>query len=115
LKESIYYRGKLYSLFNKIFIETGDARSRFINCEEQFDSAYLASLSDGVPNEIKKYWDKMWKDLNSKDELIMNQGKFIRSSFYQTIKSKRNKTLEKYLLFILEEEGRLTDIRNGNI
>ena len=57
----------------------------------------------------------MWNDLNSKDELIMNQGKFIRSSFYQTIKSKRNKTLEKYLLFILEEEGRLTDIKNGNI
>jgi len=115
VKESIYYRGKLYSLFNKIFIETGDARSRFINCEEQFESTYLASLSDGVPNEIKEYWNKMWNELNSKDELIMNQGRFIRSSFYQTIKSKRSKTLEKYLLFILEEEGRLTDIKNGNI
>lgn len=53
--------------------------------------------------------------LNLKDELIINDGKFIRSSFYQTIKSKRNKTLEKYLLFILEEVGRLTDIKNWNI
>lgn len=115
MKESIYYRVKLYNLFSKIFIETGDARSRFINCEKQFESAYFASLSDGVPTEIKEYWNKMWNDLNSKEELIMNQGKFIHSSFYQTVKSKRNKTLEKYLLFILEEKGRLTFIRNGNI
>lgn len=87
MKESLYYSSKLYSLFNKIFIETGDARSRFIECEHQIESAYMASLSDGVPNEIKHYWREMWNDLNTKEELKMNQGKFIRSSFYQTIKS----------------------------
>ena len=111
-KESIYYRGKLFDLFNEIFIETGDARSRFSNCEKQFESAYYASLSNGVPNDIKRYWNKMWNDLNTKEELVMNRGKLIFSSFHQTIKSKRNKTLEKYLLFILEESGRLRDIKN---
>ena len=109
-KESIYYRGKLFNLFNKIFIETGDARSRFSNCEKHFESAYYASLSNGIPTEIKEYWNKMWSDLNTKEELVMDSGKLNFSAFNQTLKSKRNKTLEKYLLFILEESGRLRDI-----
>lgn len=108
-KESIYYRGKLFNLFNKIFIESGDARSRFINCEKQFSVAYDASMYDGVPKNVKEYWSKMWNDLNTKEGLL-DSGNIIFSSFHQTIKSKRNKTLEKYLLFLLEESGRLKNI-----
>jgi hypothetical protein len=114
-KESVYYRGKLFNLLNKLFIETGDARDRFISCEKQFSVAYDASMYDGVPIEIKEYWNKMWNDLNSKEELVMSRGSFVFSSFHQTIKSKRNKTLQKYLLFILEESGRLKGIKNGTI
>ena len=113
--ESVYYRGKLFNLFNKIFIEYGDARNRFINCEKQFSVAYDASMYNGVPNEIKEYWNKMWNDLNTKEELVMNKGSFTLSSFHQTIKSKKNKTLQKYLQFILEESGRLKEIENENI
>lgn len=52
-KESVYYRGKLFNLFKMLFIETGDARSRFISCEVQFSVAYDASMYYGVPIEIK--------------------------------------------------------------
>ncbi|MEE9432103.1 MAG: hypothetical protein V3V16_13725 [Melioribacteraceae bacterium] len=114
-KESLYYREKLFNLFNKLFIETGDARSRFINCEKQFSVANDASMYDGVPNDIKECWNKMWNDLTTKEKLVMDRGNFILSSFHETIKSKRNKTLQKYLLFILEESGRLKNIKNGII
>ncbi|MCD8433543.1 hypothetical protein LNJ05_12300 [Tenacibaculum finnmarkense genomovar ulcerans] len=114
-KESIYYRGKLLNLFNKIFVEIGDVRSRFINCEKQFSVAYDASMYDGVPLEIKEYWKMMWNDLNTKEELIMDKGTLTYSSFHQTIKSKKNKTLEKYLHFLLEESSRLKEFQNGNI
>jgi hypothetical protein len=106
-KESIYYRGKLLNLFNKIFIETGDARSRFINCEKEISVAYEASLCKGVPVNVKEYWSKMWENLNTKEELVMDRGNRVISSFHQTVKSKRNKFLGEYLLFILDEFGRL--------
>lgn len=106
-KKSIYYKEKISKLFNKIFIETGDARSRFINCEKEFSVAYDASMYEGVPINIKEYWIKMWNDLNTKEELVMDSGNWAFSSFHQTVMSKRNKTLEKYLLFLLEESGRL--------
>lgn len=105
--ESTYYNVKLFNLFNKIFIETGDARSRFINCEKEFSVAYDASLHDVVPIETKEYWRKMWNDLNTKKGLAVDNGGPKLSSFHQTIISKKNKALEKYLIFILEESERL--------
>lgn len=105
--KSVYYHGKIMNLFNKIFIETSDARDRFINCEKQFTDAYFASGDKYVPSEIQTHWEKIWTELNKKEQFVIDNGKRVYSSFHQTIKSKRNKTLEKYLLFILEEHGRL--------
>ncbi|MGJ8761142.1 MAG: hypothetical protein ACSHXA_11405 [Polaribacter sp.] len=105
----IYYNEKLWNLINKLFIDSGDARCKFINYEENFKTAYFASQTESNPKEVREYWQKMWSDLNSK-EAYYNGHTMIKSSFFQTILSKRNKSLEKYLGFLLEEHIRLSNI-----
>jgi hypothetical protein len=105
----IYYNEKLSNLIDKLFIDSGDARNRFINYEEKIEIAYKASRTEFNPKEVREYWEEMWTDLNSK-EPYYNGSTMIKSSFYQTILSKRNKSLEKYLGFLLEEHIRLSNI-----
>jgi hypothetical protein len=105
----IYYNEKLWNLISKLFTDTSDARNRFINYEEKFEIAYYASRTEFNPKEVREYWEKMWVDLNSK-EAYYNGSSMIKSSFFQTILSKRNKSLEKYLGFLLEEHIRLSNI-----
>ncbi|WP_166386611.1 type I pullulanase [Polaribacter sp. 11A2H] len=101
-----YYKKQLLGLVEKLFIETGDAKSRFINCEAQIETTYIASKNKYTPKEAIEFWDKMWDELNTK-EALFNKSIELKSSFLMTVKSKRNASLEKYLLFFLEELARL--------
>ncbi|MCB9304215.1 MAG: hypothetical protein H6566_26565 [Lewinellaceae bacterium] len=98
-----YYKEKLISLFKRIFIETGDARSRIINCEDKIFNAQLASNAEGIPVEVRTRWEEIWNELNLKEDWYDNEGRLIQSSLNATVKNKRNKSMEKYLLFFLEE------------
>ena len=99
--KEIHYKEKLIDLVESLFIETGDARSKFINCEEKIESVYFASKNEHTPKEVIEFWDKMWTKLNTKE------ASKTKYSFSITVKSKRNKSLEKYLSFFLEEFHRL--------
>jgi len=101
--KEIYYRSKIISLIDKIFIETGDARSRMQNCETKILNAYIASSSKGVPIEIQNRWEQIWSELNIEEEWKDNKGRLMQSSLFATTKKKRNKSMEKYLHFFLEE------------
>ena len=98
-----YYREKVLGLIDKIFIETGDARSRIINCEDKIRSAQTASNSSGVPDNIKKRWKDIWNEINSEPELLDHEGHVIHSSLKSTVTKKKNKSIEKHLHFFLEE------------
>lgn len=99
----LYYREKVLKLVERLFIETGDAKSRILNCEEKILCAKLASGAEDVPHEIRKRWIEIWDELNKEPELNTSDGKIILSSFKNTVSKKRNKSMEKYLLFFLEE------------
>lgn len=99
----LYYRNKIISLTEKLFIGTGDARSRIINCEDKIFSAHLASNTNEVPQEIRDRWKEIWEEFNSKNELVDSKFRLIQSSLCSTIRSKKNKTLKIFLLFIFEE------------
>jgi hypothetical protein len=96
-----YYREKLMKLVEKLFTHQGDAKSKFIEFENLIDNAYISSKSGGVEKAIVDKWDVIWNELNVKPEL--NLGNRVFSSFFNTVKSKRNKSLVKYLDFFLEE------------
>lgn len=98
-----YYQEKISALVLKLFSDPTDARSRIINCEGKIITAHLASKSGNVPIEIQKQWDKIWDELNQKPAYYDHLGKVIHSSFVNTISSKRNKTMVKYLEFFLKE------------
>ncbi|WP_343330588.1 type I pullulanase [Polaribacter staleyi] len=104
--KEIYYKEKLLGLVEKLFIETGDARSRFINCEERLKAAYAASKIESNSNDVIAFWDNLWNDLNEKEALYNNTIE-LKSSFLMTVQSKENAALEKYLLFFLKEVSRL--------
>ena len=106
-KESTYYREKLIKLLNKLYLEIGDARYRFIHCEDEFEMTYLASKEENIPKKVKEFWEKMWCELNKNKEIIFKSNNLVLSSFSHTVKSKKNKTMTKYLEFILEEYNRL--------
>lgn len=95
-----YYKEKLIKLVEKLFTHQGDAKSKFIEFEELIYNVYLSSKSGDVEKAITDKWDVIWHELNSKPELSGNK---VFSSFSMTIRSKRNKSLIKYLDFFLEE------------
>lgn len=101
--KEIYHRSKIIGLVDKIFIETGDAKSRIITCEDKIFGAYMASKSTGVPVSITKRWEEVWKELSNKKDLYTKDGKLIQSSLAATLSGKHNKSMEKYLSFFLEE------------
>ena len=88
-------------LVEKLFTHQGDAKSKFIEFEDLIETAYLSSKSCGVEKEVVEKWDEIWYELNVKPELT--SGNRVFSSFFNTVKSKRNKSLVKYLDFFLEE------------
>lgn len=98
-----YYREKVLKLIDRIFVETGDAKTRIINCEDTILVAKLASNSSGVPIDIRHRWNVIWEELNTENEWADREGNLIQSSLVSTVTRKKNKTLEKYLLFFLEE------------
>lgn len=99
----VYYRSKIIELIDKIFIESGDARSRIRSCEDKIFSAYIASKSTDVPISITNRWEEIWKEISNKKDLYAKDGKLIRSSLAATLSGKHNKSMEKYLSFFLEE------------
>ena len=101
--KEIYYRSKIISLIDKIFVEHGDARSRIQNCETKILNAYIASSVEGVPKEIQNRWEKIWSELNTEEDWRDERGGLIQSSLSATIRKKRNKSMERYLSFFLEE------------
>ena len=101
--KEVYYRSKIISLMDKISIETGDARSRIQNCETKILNAYIASSVEGVPVEIQERWEKIWSSLNTEEEWREKNGAIRMSSLVATTKRQRNKSMEKYLYFFLEE------------
>jgi hypothetical protein len=98
---NLYYREKLIFLVEKLFTHTGDAKSKFIENERYFESVIIAAKSGQIDQITQDRWNVIWKDLNSKEELVL--GTKLSSSFTRTINSKRNNSLKKYLDFILEE------------
>ena len=44
----IYYNEKLSNLIDKLFIDSGDARNRFINYEEKIEIAYNFQPSQAI-------------------------------------------------------------------
>lgn len=99
----VYYREKIISLTDKLFVETGDARSRIINCQDKLQSAFYASTSEFVPLSIQLKWKNFYKELNSEEFWQTDDGAIIQTSLTASVLRKRNKSLEKYLHFILEE------------
>ena len=98
----IYYRSKIITLMEMLFVETGDARSRIINCEGKIKAAFDASYSKGVPVEVRLHWEIIMKELQTREDVFINKQLLI-TGFHDTIKRKRNKTMEKHLHFILKE------------
>lgn len=88
-------------LVEKLFTHQGDAKSKFIEFEELIYDAYLSSKSSDVEKAIRDKWDVIWQELNTKPEL--NSGNRVFSSVFITVRSKRNKSLSKYLNFFIEE------------
>ncbi len=60
------------NLFNKLFLNPGNAKTRFIQSEKQFTVTYEGSHYDGVPDSVKEHWQKIWQELNKKDALEMS-------------------------------------------
>lgn len=96
-----YYNEKLIKLVGHLFTNTGDARTKFIENEELIETVILASKSRAIDEETQNKWDIFWYDLNKKPELNLENRIF--TSFVRTVQSKKNKSFEKYLDFILEE------------
>lgn len=91
-------------LVEKLFTHQGDARNKFIELEDLILATYLSCKSGNIDKTTIDKWDDIWHELNSKPELSGNK---VFSSFSMTIRSKRNKSLIKYLDFFLEEFYRL--------
>ncbi|WP_099372443.1 hypothetical protein [Sphingobacterium sp. 1.A.5] len=93
-----YYREKIVKLHDVLFLNVNDVKESFIQNEEHWECAYLASktLSDA---KIHSQWEKIWHELNSK----VNPYKGFETNFSFTISRKHKKTLGKYLLFVLEQ------------
>ncbi len=99
---NLYYKGKLNKLIEKLFTNENNARERLIENEELIFTVLLASKSDDIDVETQNNWQKLWNELNVKNEIRLTENRII-SSFKNTILSKRNKTLSKYLELIYEE------------
>ena len=97
--KNTYYREKLIKLVDVLFLETGDARSKFLKNEKFFENVYLASQT--TDEETRNRWEVVFRELNTKEELNLGNRQF--SSYSMTVQSKRNSSLKKYLEFILEE------------
>lgn len=97
---SLYYNQKVIRLVEKLFLDTGDARTKIINCERQIEDALWGSKQAGINTDL---WEKYWKELNVKDDWYNSNGSLIASSLFLTVRAKRNKSLQKYLHFFLKE------------
>lgn len=102
----MYYREKIIKIHDKMFDDYGDAKARMINCEDYIESAKMSRGSQ--PLEVKLRWEEIWKELNVKKGYDFGNGRRT-SSFVETIRSKRNITLVKYLMFFSEEFYRVID------
>jgi hypothetical protein len=98
----IYFNQKLTKLIEKLFINEKNARERLIENEDLIFTVFLASKDDKVERKTQLNWDKIWNDLNTKEKTILAKDRII-SSFRNTVLSKKNKTLCKYLELIFEE------------
>jgi hypothetical protein len=103
---NLYYKQKLNKLIEKLFINENNARERLIENEELIFTVFLASKSDDIEFDTQKNWQKLWNDLNVKNEIRLAENRVI-SSFKNTILSKRNKTISKYLELIFEEYSKI--------
>ena len=103
---NFYYRQKLNKLIEKLFINENNARERLIENEELIFTVFLASKSDEIDMDTQKNWQKLWNDLNVKNEIRLAEN-IVISSFKNTILSKRNKTISKYLELIFEEYSKI--------
>jgi hypothetical protein len=98
---STYYREKLVKLHDVLFLDVRNARDSFVENESHWETAYFASKTVG-DDDTKNRWNKVWGELNSKQNPYS-----FGTDFSFTISKKQSKSLQKYLLFVLEEYGRL--------
>ncbi|MEN5380623.1 hypothetical protein [Sphingobacterium kitahiroshimense] len=97
---SAYYREKIIKLHDVLFLSGLSARETFIKNEQHFYAAYMSSKT--IENQdLQNKWNEIWSDLN-RTEAILIRGLDV-STFVKTIGRMRNRSLEKYSLFILEE------------
>ena len=97
---STYYREKILKLHDALFLSPLSGREKFQQLEKQFDTVYLAS-KDIEDTNIRNKWEEIWQELNKHEGMPIRNHEI--SSFMQTVGKSRNKTLEKYLHFVLEE------------
>ena len=103
---NLYYKQKVNKLVERLFTNENNARDRLIENEELIFTILLASKSDDIDIETQNNWQKLWDELNVKNEIKLTENRLI-SSFKNTILSKRNKTLCKYLEIIYEEYSKI--------
>ena len=99
---SSVYRDKLISLVDKLFIDVEGSITRIKNCEKKIHDVKIYSYEDGVPIEVQKKWEEIWNDLHSKEPIRID-GVIVEKSIDVTMSNKKNKSMKKYLQFILEE------------
>lgn len=102
-----YYREKICNLIENLFIDTRDAKSRIISAEDKIFAAMLASSAQEVPDEIKKRWTGIWNELHQEIDYRNSAGEIVMPSIKRTLYNKQNRSMEKYLLFFLEEFFRI--------
>jgi hypothetical protein len=54
-------------------------------------------------SKIRNRWEQIWSELNKEVKWEDDKGKLIQSSLCATTRKKRNKSMEEYLHFFLEE------------
>lgn len=97
---TIYYREKIFKLHDALFLSPLSARQKFQQLENHFGAAYFASK--GIEeSDIRNRWEQIWQDLNKYEGLSFKNHEI--SAFVYTVGRMRNKSIEKYLHFILEE------------
>jgi len=101
------YRSNIINLVDRLFVETGGAKSRLQKCENGITNAYLSSSEEGVPVKVQEYWQTLWEELNTEKEQRTKRGKLIQSSFMLTTQKKQSRYLQKFVLFFIEEFHRV--------
>ena len=109
---NLNYESKFKKFYSKFQLHTGNIKERLLDNIDHMEYAYSLSQSEGIPDDTKEKWNLLWLDLMSKTSNTGMAGTKYTSNYFtlmNTIHRKRYKSLEKYLVFFLEEYDRITN------